>query len=259
MVRAVPAADSVGAARRAASPLISLIIPAYNEARRIPASLAACAQFFTDRALAAEVIVADDGSTDGTADAFGQTVLSLAAGPVRFRYLRLPHRGKGGAVRAGVFAAEGDPIMFFDSDLSIPLDLVDTFRAEIARGADVAVASRYVPGSTERRPWWRRVMGVVFRACVHLIVPVDVSDTQCGGKAYTAEAARDLFRRSHLDSFAFDAEILFLARRMEYRVREVPFHLTQDRVTSINFMRDVPRMLRDLFAIRIDALLGRYR
>ena len=102
-------------------------------------------------------------------------------------------------------------------------------------------------------------MGRAFRACVHLIVPVAVRDTQCGGKCYTAEAARDLFSRSRLDSFSFDAEVLFLARRAGYRVSEIPFSLTQDRVTSINFVLDAPKMLRDLFVIRLNALRGVYR
>jgi dolichyl-phosphate beta-glucosyltransferase len=109
-----------------------------------------------------------------------------------------------------------------------------------------------------RRPWWRSLLGVVFRRCVHLIVPVDVSDTQCGGKAYTAEAAKDLFQRSRLEGFSFDAEVLFLARRSGYRVREIPFTLIQDRVTSVSFLKETPRMLRDLFQIRINAARGRY-
>ena len=109
-----------------------------------------------------------------------------------------------------------------------------------------------------RRPWWRSLLGVVFRRCVHLLVPVDVSDTQCGGKAYTAEAAKNLFQRSRLDGFTFDAEVLFLARRAGYRVREIPFTLIQDRVTSVRFLTETPRMLRDLFLIRINSVLGRY-
>ena len=148
--------------------------------------------------------------------------------------------------------------MFFDADLSIPLSLVHPFREAIEAGADIAVASRYAPGSTNRRPWWRQAMGDVFRTCVHLIVPVDVRDTQCGGKAYRAAVAKDLFARSLLDSFSFDAEVLFIARRRGHRVREIPFHLDQDRVTSINFLRDAPRMLRDLFVIRLNAMRGRY-
>jgi len=154
--------------------------------------------------------------------------------------------------------AKGDPIIFLDSDLTIPVELVDKFLRAIGDGADIAIASRYVPGSVVRRPWWRSLLGVVFRRCVHLLVPVDVNDTQCGGKAYTAEAAKDLFRRSRLEGFSFDAEVLFLARRAGYRVREIPFTLIQDRVTSLSLLRETPRMLRDLFVIRLNALRGRY-
>ncbi len=161
-------------------------------------------------------------------------------------------------MREGIRVAKGDPIIFLDSDLTIPVEIVDKFLRAIGDGADIAVASRYVPGSVVRRPWWRSLLGVVFRRCVHLLVPVNVNDTQCGGKAYTAEAAKDLFRRSRLEGFSFDAEVLFLARRAGYRVREIPFTLIQDRVTSVSFLRETPKMLRDLFLIRVNALRGRY-
>lgn len=225
----------------------------------MPASLAACAEFFVSRGLAAEIIVADDGSSDATPKAFADTVTSLPRKGLEYRYLGLPHRGKGGAVRSGILAAKGDPIVFLDSDMTIPIDIVDKFIHALADGADIAIASRYVPGSIVKRPWWRTLLGVVYRWCVHLLVPVKVNDTQCGGKAYTAEAAKDLFARSKLDGFTFDAEVLFLAGRAGYRVTEIPFRLVQDRVTSIDFLAETPRMLRDLFLIRINALLGRYR
>ncbi len=161
-------------------------------------------------------------------------------------------------MRGGVLAARGDPIAFLDADLTIPVDILDQFLRALQDGADVAIASRYVRGSVVRRPWWRSLLGVVFRRCVHLLVPVNVSDTQCGGKMYTAEAARDLFTRSKLDGFTFDAEVLYLAFAAGYRVREIPFTLVQDRVTSIDFLAETPRMLRDLFVIRANAVLRRY-
>jgi len=234
------------------------VLPAYNEARRLPASLAACAEFFISRGIAAEIVVADDGSTDATPKAFADAAAILPRGHLEYRYLGLEHRGKGAAVREGVRVAKGDPIIFLDSDLTIPIDIIDRFLRALGDGADIAIASRYVPGSVVRRPWWRSLLGVVFRRCVHLLVPVEVRDTQCGGKAYTAEAAKDLFERSRLEGFSFDAEVLFLARRAGYRVREIPFTLIQDRVTSISFLKETPKMVRDLLQIRINAARGRY-
>jgi dolichyl-phosphate beta-glucosyltransferase len=172
--------------------------------------------------------------------------------------LRLQHRGKGAAIRAGVDAATGDPIAFLDADLTIPVEILDLFIDALDTGADIAIASRYMPGSVVERPWWRRLMGDVYRAFVHLLVPTDIRDTQCGGKMYTAEAAKDLFSRQRVDGFAFDAEVLFLARRAGYLVREIPFTLRQRNETSIDLLADAPRMLRDLLVIRLNAIRGRY-
>jgi dolichyl-phosphate beta-glucosyltransferase len=235
-----------------------LILPAFNEARRLPASLARCAEFFRARGLAAEIIVADDGSTDGTPAAYAGTVEGLSRAQLRYRYLDLAHAGKGSAVRAGVAEAIGDPIVLLDADLTIPVEPSDAFLNALAEGADIAVASRYVAGSVVDRPWWRVVMGWVFRTAVHAVVPIDVSDTQCGGQMSTAEAAKDLFRRSTLDGFAFDAEVLFIARRRGYRVVETPVEIHQRAHTSVSFLRDTPAMLRDLVRIRWNGLRGRY-
>jgi dolichyl-phosphate beta-glucosyltransferase len=186
-------------------------------------------------------------------------VSALSGAHLQLHLLQLPHRGKGAAVRAGVRAAKGDPVVFLDSDLTIPVDIIDRFVSALNEGADIAVASRYVSGSIVKRPWWRSLLGIVFRRCVHLLVPVDVKDTQCGGKAYTAEAASNLFPKSRVDGFSFDAEVLFLARRAGYRVQEIPFTLVQDHVTSIDFMAQAPRMLRDLARIRLNAMRGLYK
>ena len=239
--------------------MLSLVLPAYNEARRIAASLAACAEYLADRGTVAEIIVADDGSTDHTGEAFADAVVMLPQAGITYRYLPLTHRGKGAAVRAGVLSATGDPIVFLDADLTIPVEILEKFVSAIDEGADIAIASRYVPGSVVRRPWWRRLMGSAFRLCVRTLVPTGVQDTQCGGKAYTAEAAKDLFARQRLVGFAFDAEVLFLARRARYRVREIPFALVQDHETSINFAAQAPRMMRDLLRVRLNDAFGRYR
>jgi dolichyl-phosphate beta-glucosyltransferase len=205
-----------------------------------------------------EIILADDGSTDATADTFHRAKVAHSHLGLSFKVMRLPHRGKGAAVRAGVQAATGDPIVFLDADLTIPVEIIDLFIGALDTGADIAIASRYVAGSTVDRPWWRRLMGDVFRAVVHLLVPTDIRDTQCGGKMYTAEAAKDLFAKQRLNGFAFDAEVLFLARRAGYTVREIPFALRQHGETRVDFLADTPKMLRDLLVIRLNALRGAY-
>jgi dolichyl-phosphate beta-glucosyltransferase len=238
--------------------VLTLVLPAYNEARRIEGSLERCAEFFRDRGLEGEIILADDGSTDATADTFHRAKVAHSRLGLTFKVLRLPHRGKGAAIRSGVEAATGDPIVFLDADLTIPVEIIDLFTAALDTGADIAIASRYVPGSVVDRPWWRRVMGDAFRTAVHILVPTDIRDTQCGGKMYTAEAAKDLFGKQRLNGFAFDAEVLFLARRAGYTVREIPFALRQHGETRIDFLADTPKMLRDLFVIRLNAMRGVY-
>jgi len=128
--------------------------------------------------------VADDGSTDHSGSAFADAMSELLPHKrLTYHYLRLDHRGKGAAVRTGVRAASGDPIIFLDSDLTIPVDIIDDFLRALGAGADIAIASRYVPGSIVRRPWLRRLVGDTFRRCVATLVPTGVRDTQCGGKA----------------------------------------------------------------------------
>ncbi len=222
-------------------------------------TLARLSDLLHARALAAEIIVADDGSTDDTRRVVGQAAQELGSGHLEIHYLPLVHRGKGAAVRAGMLAARGDPVAFLDADLSIPVDVLERLFAGLRDGADIAVASRYVPGATVKRPPLRRAMSNVYRALVRSIVPTGLQDTQCGGKAYTAEAARALFTRQTLPGFAFDAEILFLARRRGFRVVEVPFALVQPHGSSTHLLRDAPRMVRDLLLIRWRALRGAYR
>jgi len=238
--------------------LLTLVLPAYNEARRIAATLTRCAEYFRGRGIEAEIILADDGSEDATPDTFHRAKIGLPHRGLTYKVLQLQHRGKGAAVRAGVNAASGDPIVFLDADLTIPVEIIDLFLEALATGADIAIASRYVSGSIVDRPWWRRLMGDVYRFAVHLLVPTGIRDTQCGGKMYTSEAAKELFSRQRLDGFAFDAEVLFLARRAGYRVREIAFALHQHKDSRIDFLRDSPRMFRDLFLIRVNALRGVY-
>jgi hypothetical protein len=152
--------------------------------------------------------------------------------------------------------------MFTDADLSIPIDIVDTFLAALRDDADIVIASRAHPASTERvhPPLTRRIMTRVFRAIVNLVLPVGgVRDTQCGCKAYRRPVARDLFHRQVVDGFTFDAEVLFLAHCAGYRVREVPFELTHSPASTVRPVRHAIMMVRDLLLIRVNAARGVYR
>lgn len=170
------------------------------------------------------------------------------------------NRGKGAAVRSGVERARAtELIAFLDSDLSIPVELLNDLTSRVRSGqADIAVASRFVPGSKVRRPLVRQLMGYGFRTLVRLLVPTGVQDTQCGGKLYRAPLARQIFAQQRVSGFSFDAEVLYIARRMGVRVAEVPFTLVQNHDTSLHLMKDALRMVRDLLEIRINAALGRY-
>lgn len=202
-------------------------MPARNEARRLPASLSRCAEFFHQRLVAAEIVVADDGSTDGTRRVVGDSARELGSGHLTIRYLPLPRRGKGAAVKAGMLAAQGDPVVHLDVDLAARVEIVDAFVSAIRDGADVAVA---------------RATGF--------------AGVGRGAMACTAEAARSLFSRQTIDGRAFDAEVLLVARRLGYRVVEVAASPGERR--SVAALAQIPSTARDLLWIRWRALRGAY-
>lgn len=240
-----------------APPAVSLIVPAYNEGRRIGASLAAMSAHLGARGRPYEIIAVDDGSTDDTA----AVLADAAARDPRVRVIaHTPNRGKGQAVRTGMLAARGDYHLFIDADLSIPIATTDDLLAALRGGWDIAVASRWHPDSSQPTPppLPRRLMGGVFRWCVQRLVISDVRDTQCGCKGYRAEVSRRLFGLSQIDRFSFDAEVIFLAARLGYRIAEVPFALRHVPGSSVRPLRDSLIMLRDLGRIRLHALRGGY-
>lgn len=238
-------------------PVLSLLVPAYNEAVRIVSSLREIDTFLTGTGLAFEVIVICDGSTDGTV----ALVEGLRVDYPALQVISYPqNRGKGYAIRTGVAAARGEYIMFTDADLSIPIAIATDFLTALRGDYDLAIASRWHPASRKITPppWPRRIMGTVFRWCVRHLVISNVRDTQCGCKAYRAAVARDLFGRQQIDRFSFDAEVIFLAVRAGYRITEVPFALRHTDGSNIRPVRDSLMMLRDLLRIRLNAARGRY-
>jgi glycosyltransferase involved in cell wall biosynthesis len=195
---------------------LSVVIPAHNEAARLPRTLAELTDYLDRSHPDAEIVVVDDGSSDRTAE------IATAAIGARGQVQRLPrNRGKGAAVRTGVLAARGDWILVKDADTSIPPDQLELLVAALD-GAPIAIGSKHAAGSRLRWPLRRRLGSRLAQLCIRLLVVRGFADTQCGFKLFRADVARDLFARQRLDGFGYDFEVLYLARRHGYAVREVP-------------------------------------
>ncbi len=236
------------------APRLSVVIPAFNEAERLPRTLARVNAHLAGQGHAYEIVVVDDGSTDGTAES------ARAEGGNALTLLRHhPNRGKGYAVRRGMLAAQGARRLMTDADLSTPIEDLSRLEAAVAAGHDVAIGSRAVRGANVavRQPWYREAMGRLFNRLVRLLVLPGLYDTQCGFKLFTAEAAEAAFGPAVLDGFSFDVEALFIARRRGLRIAEVPVTWRNDTATRVGLLRGGQAFL-DLLRIRANGWRGRY-
>ena len=220
---------------------LSVVVPAYNEARRLGGSLPPLLDMASDTG--AELIVVDDGSVDGTADVAASHLSGLPGS----KLVRLPlNSGKGAAVRAGVAHARGKSIVFMDADLATDLGDLPVL-LDALEEADVAIGSRVVAGATvDGASATRARMGRTFNRMARAVTGLKLRDTQCGFKAFRAPVAQLLFHLGVVDGFAFDVEILALARRMGYRVAEVPVHWRAIEDSRVDVVRDPLRMVRDV-------------
>jgi dolichyl-phosphate beta-glucosyltransferase len=237
---------------------LTIVIPAYNEAKRIEGSLETIRRTLHDSPFDWDVRVVDDGSEDDTA----AVVTRVARDERRVTLQREPHRGKGGAVRAGMLAARGDLRFLCDADLSMPMHELSRFvdKLTVTRECDIAIGTR--EGETARRvgePFYRHAMGRVFNTLVRKTVLPDIHDTQCGFKMFTADAARSVFSVATMDGWAFDIEALVIARTQGWRVREVPIEWHYGADSRVRALRDSYLMLRDLMVIRARSRGGAYR
>jgi len=200
--------------------------------------------------------VVDDGSTDSTVE----VVRNLAKSEERLRLIEEPHRGKGGAVRSGMLAAKGEFRFLCDADFSMPPSEIDRFLPPYIEPCDIAIATREGPGAVRvGEPSHRHLMGRVFNGLIQYMLLPGIEDSQCGFKCFSARAAEFLFSRQTIEGFAFDVEILFLAREQGMKLVEVPITWYYMDASSVRPVRDTWRMGRAAFDIRIGALLGRYR
>lgn len=233
----------------ASAPDLSVVIPAFNETNRLPPTVRAVEQYLRQSNRRSELIIVDDGSTDGTADVVDRMIRE----GLKLHVLKHDHnRGKGAAVRTGMLAATGEVVLFTDADLSTPIADVERLLDAITAGADVAIGSRALDRSLieVHQPWLRDRMGRVFNLFVQAILLPGLKDTQCGFKAFRRSAARDLFSVTESDGFEFDTEVLYRARRTGLAICEVPVHWRNNPDTRVNALLDSPKMFLALFRIR---------
>jgi glycosyltransferase involved in cell wall biosynthesis len=239
-------------------PRYSIVIPAYNERLRIIATLDAVVACVRRNHWDAEVIVVNDGSSDETAS----LVRDFAVHAPEVRLMENPsNRGKGYSVRNGVVHAQGNVVMFSDADLSAPIDEAERLFAAIEHdGADIAIGSRWLATSrqTHRQPLYRQFFGRCFNALTRMVMRLPYADTQCGFKAFTRDAAQTVFQLQTIERWGFDPEILFIARKRHFNVKEVPVSWAHDARSRISYLRDGLQMLKELAIVRWNALTGRY-
>ena len=237
------------------SPHLSIVIPAYNEAGRIVATLDAVTAHLSAKPFAWELVVVDDGSADGTAG----LVHEWAGGEERVRVLTIPHAGKGGAVRRGMLAATGRYRFMCDADLAMPIVHLDDFLERMDEGYDLVIGSREIEGARRfDEPFIRHVMGRVFNWSVRAIAVPRIQDTQCGFKCFSAAAAEDLFALQRVQGFGFDVEILHLALKRGYRVLELPIDWHHQQLSKVRPGVDSFQMLRDTLLLRWRSMRGEY-
>ncbi len=235
---------------------LSVVIPAYNEEDRITDTLDRVISYLEGRSYSWEVLVADDGSSDGTAG----LVAELASTQPNLRLMSLSHRGKGWAVKNAMLAAKGEYRLLCDADLSVPIEQVERLLPPQAQGVDIAIGSREVKGAQRiGEPPRRHLMGRIYNALVRTIAVAGIQDTQCGFKCYRGEVVPSLFQRQTMDGFAFDVEVLFLAGKDGMTLREIPVDWYYRENSKVRAFRDSMAMTLDLLKIRWRHLRGRYR
>ncbi len=236
---------------------LSLIIPAFNEAKRIGKSLDKILDFLRAQNYLAEVIIVDDGSRDGTGEVVRERY-STNSGIIIHKQPR--NVGKGEAVKQGMLLGNGKYLFFSDVDLSVPIEMLSVFLTHLENNCDVTIGTRQKPGAVIKvhQPFYRELMGKMYTRLSNWILGLPVSDFTCGFKGFRREAARELFSRQQLKNWSFDAEILYLAWLRGYRVQEIPVTWGDDRATKVRLWRDIITSFLGLLMIRLNYYLGKY-
>ena len=238
------------------TPFLSIIIPVYNEERRLPRTIEQALQFLSQQSYSAELILVENGSQDHTIE----IARAYAARHPQIRVIQEPARGKGLAVRRGMLEANGKYRFMADADFSMPPQEINRFLPPILLDSDVTIASREAPGAVRYgEPAYRHFFGRIFNLMIRILALPEFNDTQCGFKCLRAEVAEDVFQNQTLTGWAFDVEVLFIARQRGYRIVEVPIPWYFNADSKVHMVRDSLEMGRDLLRIRWNSLRGRYR
>ncbi|MEK7845778.1 MAG: dolichyl-phosphate beta-glucosyltransferase [Nitrospinota bacterium] len=232
------------------TPYISIVIPAYNEEAVIKKTLEKVAEYLEGRYPSYEIIVVCDGCKDNTAGLAEQA----AKANKRIRVLsRNANMGKGFSVRQGCLEAKGDYIIFTDADLSTPIDEIEKLLKWLEEGYDIVIGSRAIKESDIQihQPWYRETMGKTFNLFVQVIAVKGIKDTQCGFKGFKKEAVQPVFTRQTINGFSFDVEVLYIATRLGYKIKEVPIRWLNRAESKVNPLTHPLQMLTDLIRIRM--------
>lgn len=236
-------------------PFLSVVIPAYNEAKRLERGLSTVSSYLESKDFDSELIVVDDGSTDKTLSLARSFAEDRADGGNKVDYQvvsNVKNIGKGYSVSRGMELAKGQRVLFTDVDLSAPIEQADLLMDWLDKGYDMAIGSRRLPESRiDPQPFYRRFMGLVFGLLTALLVVKGYKDTQCGFKMYSHKAAKAISAQQVMTGFVFDVEQLFLARRLGFKVKEVPVFWRDDRDTKVKVASDPLKMAIGLLKIRM--------
>jgi dolichyl-phosphate beta-glucosyltransferase len=236
------------------TPHLTFVVPAHNEERRLGDSLKRLVEYAAQQPFAVEIIVVDDGSADRTAEIAREAASGVPAN-VSLRLLQHErNRGKGAAVRTGALAARGDYVLSFDADLAMPPEEASKLLAALEAGAGVAAGTRVRPEGGDMRasqPAWRRIGGRLFGMVRRRLLLPDIQDTQCGFKAFRRDVAQAVFSRQQLDGWAFDPEVLYIARKLGYEIAQVPIAWEHQADSQFRLgARAALREINDLLRIR---------